>query len=55
MAPFDVLVADERTQLEAFIEDYRIAVERTLDGRTDEQARRRLVPWRRRRWAWSNT
>jgi len=44
MAPFDVLVADERTQLEAFIEDYRIAVERTLDGLTDEQARRRLVP-----------
>lgn len=44
MAPFDVLVADERTQLEAFIEDYRTAVERTLDGLTDEQARRRLVP-----------
>jgi uncharacterized damage-inducible protein DinB len=44
MGPFDVLVADERTQLEAFIEDYRTAVERTLDGLTEEQARRRLVP-----------
>ena len=44
MGPFDVLVDDERTQLEAFIEHYRTAVERTLDGLTDEQARRRLVP-----------
>ena len=44
MGPFDTLVADERPQLEAFIEDYRSAVERTLDGLTDEQARRRLVP-----------
>lgn len=44
MGPFDMLVADERTQLEAFIEDYRTAFERTLDGLTDEQARRRLVP-----------
>lgn len=44
MAPFDVLVDDERTQLEAFIENYRTAVERTLDGLTAEQARRRLVP-----------
>lgn len=44
MGPFDMLVADERTQLEAFVEDYRTAMERTLDGLTDEQARRRLVP-----------
>ena len=44
MGPFDALVVDERTQLEAFIEDYRAAVERTLDGLTDEQAGRRLVP-----------
>ncbi len=44
MSPFDVLLDDERTQLEAFIEDYRTAVEHTLDGLTDEQARRRLVP-----------
>jgi uncharacterized damage-inducible protein DinB len=44
MSPFDVLLDDERTQLAAFIEDYRSAVERTLDGLTEEQARRRLVP-----------
>jgi len=44
MGPFEVLVDDERTQLEAFIESYRTAVERTLDGLTDEQVRRRLVP-----------
>ncbi|MCZ4520546.1 DinB family protein [Rhodococcus ruber] len=41
---FEVLVDDDRTQLEAFIEDYRIAIEATLDGVTEEQARRRLVP-----------
>ncbi|WP_374700674.1 DUF664 domain-containing protein [Rhodococcus sp. BS-15] len=35
---------DDRTQLEAFIEDYRIAIEATLDGLTEEQARERLVP-----------
>jgi hypothetical protein len=39
-----VLLSDERTQLEAFVEDYRSAVESTLDGLTDEQARTRLVP-----------
>src|SRR5690242_12625998 len=44
MGSFDVPLDDERTQLEAFIEDYRVAIERTLDGLTDEQARRRLVP-----------
>ncbi|KZB88169.1 DinB family protein [Amycolatopsis regifaucium] len=44
MGPFDVPLEDERTQLEAFIEEYRTALETTLDGLTEEQARRRLVP-----------
>ena len=44
MSSFDVLLESERSQLEAFIEDYRSAIERTLDGLTEEQARRRLVP-----------
>jgi uncharacterized damage-inducible protein DinB len=44
MGSFDVLLNDERTQLEAFVEEYRSALESTLDGLTDEQARRRLVP-----------
>jgi hypothetical protein len=43
MGSFDVLLDDERTQFEAFIEDYRDAIEATLDGLTEEQARRRLV------------
>ena len=41
---FDVPLDGERTQLEAFVEDYRSAVEATLDGLTEEEARRRLVP-----------
>jgi uncharacterized protein DUF664 len=44
MGPFDVLLDDERTQLDAFVEDYRRAIEATLDGMSEEQARRRLVP-----------
>ncbi|PSL51794.1 uncharacterized protein DUF664 [Saccharothrix carnea] len=44
MSPFDVPLDDERTQLDAFVEEYRGAVEATLDGLTGEQARRRLVP-----------
>ncbi|TQM83988.1 uncharacterized protein DUF664 [Saccharothrix saharensis] len=44
MNPFEVPLDDERTQLDAFVEDYRAAVERTLDGLTEDQARRRLVP-----------
>ncbi|MFE9751596.1 DinB family protein [Saccharothrix saharensis] len=44
MTPFEVPLDDERTQLNAFIEDYRGAVERALDGLTEDQARRRLVP-----------
>ncbi|GAA2805584.1 DinB family protein [Crossiella cryophila] len=43
MGSFDVPLADERTQLAAFVEEYRGAVEATLDGLTEEQARRRLV------------
>jgi hypothetical protein len=41
---FDVLLDDDRAQLEAFVEDYRSALASTLDGLTDEQARIRLVP-----------
>jgi hypothetical protein len=44
MGSFDVLLSDDRTQLDAFVEEYRSAIESTLDGLTDEQARRRLVP-----------
>src|SRR4051794_18949263 len=43
MGAFDVLLDDERTQLDAFVEEYRSALEATLDGVTEEQARRRLV------------
>jgi hypothetical protein len=42
--PFDVLLDDERTQLDAFVEEYRRALEATVDGLTEEQVRRRLVP-----------
>jgi hypothetical protein len=41
---FDVLLSDERTQLDAFVEEYRNAIDSTLDGLTDAQARSRLVP-----------
>ena len=44
MGSFDVLLDDERTQLDAFVDEYRSAIERTLDGLSDEQARTRLVP-----------
>src|SRR4026209_870940 len=44
MGSFDVPLDDERTQLEAFVEEYRSALEATVDGLTEEQARRRLVP-----------
>jgi hypothetical protein len=43
MGSFDVVLDDERSQLDAFIEDYRTAIEVTLDGLTEEQARLRLV------------
>ncbi|GAA1582267.1 MULTISPECIES: DinB family protein [Kribbella] len=44
MGSFDVLLDDERTQLEAFLEEHRGAIEATLDGLTEDQVRRRLVP-----------
>ncbi|MBB5857450.1 DinB family protein [Amycolatopsis umgeniensis] len=44
MSSFAVPLDDDRTQLEAFIEEYRDAIEATLEGLTEEQARRRLVP-----------
>ncbi|WP_326568497.1 DinB family protein [Amycolatopsis rhabdoformis] len=44
MGSFDVLLDDERTQLDTFVEEYRAGIERTLDGLTEEQARRSLVP-----------
>ncbi|MCW0213351.1 MAG: DinB family protein [Pseudonocardia sp.] len=44
MSSPDVFRSDARTQLEAFVEEYRGSLERTLDGLTEEQARRRLVP-----------
>src|SRR5580692_7701159 len=43
MGSFDVLLDDERTQLDAFIEDYRTSLEATLGRLTEEQARRHLV------------
>lgn len=44
MGSFDVLLDDERMQLDAFVEYYRSAIEATLVGLTEEQARRQLVP-----------
>ncbi|MEV7402006.1 DinB family protein [Streptomyces sp. NPDC091267] len=43
MSSFDVPLDDERTQLDAFVDEYRSALEVTLAGLTEEQARRRLV------------
>jgi uncharacterized damage-inducible protein DinB len=40
---FDVPLDGERAQLDAFVEEYRSAIELTLAGLTEEQARRRLV------------
>ncbi len=44
MGAFDVLLSDERTQLDAFVEEYRSALETTLGGINEEQAHERLVP-----------
>lgn len=44
MNSFNVLLDDERSQLNAFVEEYRSALDATLDGLTEEQARCRLVP-----------
>src|ERR1700728_2823861 len=43
MGSFDVPLDDERTQLDAFVEEYRLALEVTLDCLAEEQARRHLV------------
>lgn len=43
MGSFDVPLDDERIQLDAFVTEYRNALDATLDGLTEEQARRRLV------------
>src|SRR3984957_14538130 len=43
MGSFDVPLGDERPQLDAFVEEYRSALEATLDRLTEEQARRHLV------------
>ena len=44
MGSFDVLLDDERTQLDAFVEEYRYALASTLNDLTEDQARRKLVP-----------
>jgi hypothetical protein len=44
MGWFDVPLDDERTQLDTFVAEYRDALDAALDGLTEEQARRRLVP-----------
>ncbi|MFJ4616279.1 DinB family protein [Streptomyces griseus] len=43
MGSFDVPLDDERTQLDAFVEEYRNALEVAFNGLTEEQTRRRLV------------
>lgn len=40
----DVFEADIRTQLDAFLDEHRALLAASLDGLTEEQARRRLVP-----------
>jgi hypothetical protein len=40
----EVLLEGERTQLDAFLADYRGEIARGLKDLTDDQARRRLVP-----------
>ena len=42
--PDDLLRGGEREQIEAFLHDQRVAIAALLDGMTEEQARRRLVP-----------
>jgi hypothetical protein len=44
MGSFDVLLDNERTRLDVFVEEYRSALEVTLNGVTVQQARTRLVP-----------
>ncbi len=45
-SPEDVHDAQLRTQFEAFLDDHRRALGASLDGLTEEQARRSLVPSR---------
>lgn len=42
----DVINEPERVQFEFFLDEYRAALNESLDGLTEEQARRRLVPSR---------
>lgn len=42
--PFDHLVDDERSQLIAFVEQHRAQLQNCLDGLTEQEARRHLVP-----------
>ncbi|MER7168899.1 DinB family protein [Micromonospora sp. NPDC000207] len=44
--PHVTLTADERTQLTAFLDAHRRLLNQCLDGLTEEEARRRLVPSR---------
>src|SRR5919201_1399341 len=44
MGSFDVLLNEERTQLDAFIEEYRSLLDAALEGINEAQARKRLVP-----------
>lgn len=44
MGSFDVLSSDERTQLDAFVEEYRRALGAAVDGLSEDQARFHLVP-----------
>ena len=41
---FDVTSEPLKVQLEAFLDEHRAALRACLDGLTEEQARRRLVP-----------
>lgn len=43
MSTDDVLLADERGTLQAFVDDQRAAIAALLDGLTEEEARRNLV------------
>ncbi|ALE74189.1 hypothetical protein AD006_24015 [Pseudonocardia sp. EC080610-09] len=45
-SPFAVQDGAERAQLTAFLDEYRALLDASLDGLTEEQARRRLVPSR---------
>jgi len=44
MGSFDVPLDDERTQFDAFVEEYRSTIDVTLACLTEEQVRRQLVP-----------